>query len=308
VVVNKRTLRFVDPIALNAILRVPTLIIMAAFIVPLTLLHGWSLGFNMTWAAAGYIALAAMVTWLIAFNTYYLALRLGTVGVVTPIMATDPVFTALFAVIFLGATLGRLVMGGLIIATAGVVLLSRQVEQEPAVGPDAQVSALVPSGSPTTSAHKIPGLLGTKPTVVVLAVVAAAGWGLAPVLIQEAQRALGGNSASMMMLSQAIGFALVLPLVVARRRVIVRPLRPGERRLLGSLILTSAVLETVFAVAFYILIDHIGAVLTVLIIATSPIFSIIGGVLLLKERYTRSLAIGAAITLSGVVLAILGSQ
>lgn len=112
VVVNKRTLRFVDPIALNAILRVPTLVIMAVFIVPLTLLHGWSLGFGMTWAAAGYIALAATVTWLIAFNTYYLALRLGTVGVVTPIMATDPVFTALFVVLLLGATLGRLVMGG----------------------------------------------------------------------------------------------------------------------------------------------------------------------------------------------------
>ena len=130
-------------------------------------------------------------------------------------------------------------------------------------------------------------MLGIRPLVVVLAVVTAAGWGLAPVLIQEAQRSLGGNSASMMMMSQAIGFALILPLVVVCRRVMVRPLRRGERRLLGTLILASAVLETVFAVAYYILIDHIGAVLTVLVVDVFPIFSIMGGVLLTDAAHGR---------------------
>lgn len=311
VVVNKRTLRFVDPIALNAILRGPTLAIMLVVVVPLTALHGWDLGFAMTWEAAGYIALSAVVTWLVAFNTYYLALRLGSVGVVSPIMATDPVFTALFAMLILGASLTGVVFAGLLVATAGVVLLSREGEEEPAVGPDAQVAMPNPDPAPLALSEPAPGSPGAlheRLTVIALAVVTAAGWGLGPVLIEQAQRALGGNSAAMMLMSQAIGLALVLPIVIARKRVLVRPLREGERRLLVYLVLTSAVLEAIFAIAYYFLIDNIGAVLTVLIIATSPVFSILGGVLLLKERYHSGLAIGAGLTLAGVVMAILGTQ
>jgi drug/metabolite transporter (DMT)-like permease len=310
VVVNKRTLSLVDPIALNVILRGPTLTIMLIFVVPLTAFHGWDLGFAMTWEAAGYIALSAAVTWLIAFNAYYLALPLGSVGVVSPIMATDPVFTALFAVLILGASLGSMVLAGLVIATAGVALLSREGEEEPAVGPDAQVATPEPSSAPTLRSGPAPspGALHERMTVIALAIVTAAGWGLGPVLIEQAQRALGGNSATMMLMSQAIGLVLVLPIVVARRRVLLRPLQAGERRLLVSLILASAALEAVFAIAYYFLIDNIGAVLTVLIIATSPVFSILGGVLLLKEKYNRWLAIGALLTLAGVVIAILGTS
>jgi drug/metabolite transporter (DMT)-like permease len=304
VVINKRTLSLVDPIALNVILRAPTLAIMLIVVVPLTALHGWDLGFAMTWEAAGYIALSATVTWLVAFNTYYLALRLGSVGVVTPIMATDPVFTALFAVLILGAALTNMVLAGLVVATAGVALLSRQGEEEPVVGPDAQVVAANAAGGQ----HGAHDALRERLMVVALAAVTAAGWGLGPVLIERAQRALGGNSASMMLLSQAIGLVLVLPIVLARRRVLLRPLREGERRLLISLVLASAALEAAFAIAYYFLIDNIGAVLTVLIIATSPVFSILGGVLLLKEHYGRGLAVGASLTLAGVAMAILGAR
>lgn len=304
VVINKRTLSLVDPIALNVILRAPTLAIMLIVVVPLTALHGWDLGFAMTWEAAGYIALSATVTWLVAFNTYYLALRLGSVGVVTPIMATDPVFTALFAVLILGAALTNMVLAGLVVATAGVALLSRQSEEEPVVGPDAQVVTADAAGGQ----HGAHDALRERLMVVALAVVTAAGWGLGPVLIERAQRALGGNSASMMLMSQAIGLVLVLPIVLARRRVLLRPLREGERRLLISLVLASAALEAVFAIAYYFLIDNIGAVLTVLIIATSPVFSILGGVLLLKEQYGRGLAVGASLTLAGVAMAILGAR
>lgn len=311
VVINKRTLSLVDPIALNVILRAPTLAIMLVVVVPLTALHGWDLGFAMTWQAAGYIALSAIVTWLIAFNTYYLALRLGSVGVVSPIMATDPVFTALFAVLILGAALASLVLAGLLVATAGVALLSREGEDELVVGPDALVAAPAADSASIALAGPVqhsPGAPHERLTVVALAVATAAGWGLGPVLIEQAQRALGGNSATMMLMSQAIGLVLVLPIVVARRRLLLRPLRAGERRLLVSLVLTSAALEAVFSISYYFLIDNIGAVLTVLIIATSPVFSIVGGVLLLKEKYNRWLAVGASLTLAGVVMAILGTR
>ena len=154
----------------------------------------------MTWEAAGYIALSATVTWLIAFNTYYLALRLSSVGVVTPIMATDPVFTALFAVLILGASLTSLVLAGLMVATAGVALLSREGGEEPAVGPDAQVPTPGPASGPITlaaPARGSPGAHGTireRLMVVALAIVTAAGWGLGPVFIEKAQRALAGNT------------------------------------------------------------------------------------------------------------------
>ena len=311
VVINKRTLSFVDPIALNLILRGPTLVIMLLVVVPLTALHGWDLGFAMTWEAAGYIALSATVTWLIAFNAYYLALRLGAVGVVSPIMATDPVFTALFALLVLGASLTSLLLAGLVVATAGVALLSREGAEEPAVGPDTQI---VMPGAGSVSPAAVGVVLSSRGapkerlTVIALAIVTAAGWGLAPVLIEQAQRALGGNSATMMLMSQAIGLILVLPIVVARRRVLLRPLREGERKLLVALVLASAALESVFSIAYYFLIDNIGAVLTVLIIATSPVFSILGGILLLKESYNRRLAVGASLTLAGVAMAISGGR
>ena len=47
--------------------------------------------------AAGYIALSAFATWLLAFNFYYYALRGGRVAVVAPITSIDPLWTAVFA-------------------------------------------------------------------------------------------------------------------------------------------------------------------------------------------------------------------
>jgi drug/metabolite transporter (DMT)-like permease len=63
------------------------------------------------------------------------------------------------------------------------------------------------------------------------------------------------------------------------------------------------VLEAIFSVLFYLIIDAIGSVLTVLIISTSPVFSIVGGVVLLKERFSKRLAFAAAVTIGGVVIA-----
>ena len=58
-------------------------------------------------------------------------------------------------------------------------------------------------------------------------------------------------------------------------------------------------------VLFYVLIDQIGPVLTTLIVATSPIFAIVGGMVFLRERVGARLALGVAVTLAGVFLATL---
>ena len=66
-----------------------------------------------------------------------------------------------------------------------------------------------------------------------------------------------------------------------------------------------ACLNALFSVLFYVLIAEIGPVLTTLIIATSPIFAILGSMVFLRERLGARLAIGAAVTLAGVFLATL---
>jgi len=315
VVVNKRTLQYVDPFALNLVMRVPTIALIALAAGVLTVTEAWDLGFGMTWGAFAWITASAVVTWLIAFNAYYLVLRLGALGVVTPIMATDPLFTAVFAVLLLHADLGPLVTTGLFVSTAGVVLISRWMEPraagQPAAvteGGDAPVVALRPEGDaagepPATAPPKSAARL--RFDVIALALLAAAGWGLGPVFIELATESLGAASTTMILQSQAMGLLMLLPVVWRRRRVTVRRLSRPEWRLVVRLILAASVLEAYFAVAYYLLIDEIGSVLTVLIIASSPVFAILGGMRFLGERYGWKLAIGAGVTLAGVAIATL---
>ena len=316
VVVNKRTLQYVDPFALNLVVRVPTIVLIAVVTVVLTLAGAWDLGFGVTWRSFGYITLSAVVTWLIAFNAYYLVLRLGALGVVTPIMATDPLFTAVFAVVLLRSHVGALVIIGLLVSTAGVVLISRWMEarSEPPrlaapLEPLADAGALGPPPTvpPPTAGAQAAGKSAARLRfeVIALALSAAAGWGLGPVLIELAARSLGAVSASMMLQSQMMGLLMLVPIVWRRHRVTVRRLTSSEWRLVVRLILVASVLEMYFAIAYYVLIDEIGSVLTMLIIASSPVFAILGGVRFLGERYSWKLVVGAGVTLSGVAIATL---
>ena len=277
-------------------MRVPSVLFMALAIGILTAFHLWSLDFSMTWTAAGYIAISSVVTWLIAFNTYFLALRLGSVGVVAPVTSTDPVFTAVFSVAILGSALNGWIVGGLLVATAGVMLISRWME----VPAD-------PHGEVLTAPAGRHARRGPQLEVVLLSVTTAAGWGLAPVIIQLAERSVGGPSATMMLQSQVLGLALVAPLARRRGAFFTRRLTPDERRLAVWLVVASGALEATFSVFYYLLIDHLGAVLTTIIVASSPIFSIVGGMVLLRERLGLRLALGAAVTLAGVFLALAGS-
>jgi drug/metabolite transporter (DMT)-like permease len=316
VVINKRTLQYVDPFALNLLARVPTIALIAAVTVVLTVTGAWDLGFGMTWGAFAYITVSAIVTWLIAFNAYYLVLRLGALGVVTPIMATDPLFTAVFAVILLHSDLGSVVITGLLVSTAGVVLISHWMEAT-RDSPRSATALETLGGAGPPGPPPAPPLLaaGTSATgksaarlrfdVIALALLAAAGWGLGPVLIELAARSLGAVSATMMLQSQAMGLLMLVPIVWRRHRVTVRRLTSSEWRLVVRLILIASVLEMFFAVAYYVLIDEIGSVLTVLIIASSPVFAILGGMRFLGERYSWKLAIGAGVTLFGVAIAAL---
>jgi drug/metabolite transporter (DMT)-like permease len=125
-------------------------------------------------------------------------------------------------------------------------------------------------------------------------------------MIQLAERSTGGASTTMIVLGEALGVVLLAPFVHARRAsLFVAPLQDRERRRVVALLVAAGVLNALFSVLFYVLIDQIGPVLTTLIIATSPIFAILGGMAFLRERVGARLALGVAVTLAGVFLATL---
>ena len=138
----------------------------------------------------------------------------------------------------------------------------------------------------------------------VFSLLAAAGWGLGPVLVQMAEGAYGEPSAFMMLESQLIGMLSLGTFIAWRRAPLFtrRLVGPARRRMLW-LLLASGALEALYSVLFYLVIDNIGAVLAMLLSSTSPVFGIAAGMLFLKERLSARLALAVALTMAGVIIA-----
>ena len=284
-------LAYFNPLPLNLLLRFVTLGAILCITVPLTALDWWDLEFGMTTDAAGYIVVAAVITWVFAFNAYYYALRKGRASVVSPITATDPIWAALFAPLVLGTTLDPLVLAGLLVATLGVVFIGRWMSEDPGELPDA--AALPAPSAPATPPAGADGDRAGVLRMVALATVAAAGWGLGPVVIELAENANGGASAGMMVMSQLLGAVLIGGIVLLHRGPFMAAPLGAERRRMIVLLLAAGLLEAVFAVLYYLIIEAIGAVLTLLLGATSPVFAIFGSAVFLKERVDRRLVAAA---------------
>ena len=294
VVLNKKVLDYVHPIPVNFLVLAVSAASLVVIAVPLSLAHLWPVGFAMTWAAAGYVAAGSVVTWLIAFTAYYYALGSGRVGVVGPLSCTDPLFTAVFAALIVGTTIAGLTIAGLVVALAGVALISRWMGDEP----EPHAPTLEGAGGPASGI--------SAGAVVALSLVTAAGWGFSPVMIELAERSAGGVSTTMMVLGEVFGVVLLAPFMLARRSsLFTMPLQGRDRRHVVVLVVAAGVLNGIFAVLFYVLIDQIGPVLTTLVVGTSPIFAILGSMVFLRERVGVKLALGAAVTLAGVFLATL---
>jgi len=145
-----------------------------------------------------------------------------------------------------------------------------------------------------------------KARLIGLAVLTAAGWGLGPVLIQLAADAYGRATATMMILSQACGAVMLGAILLWRRPALAaRPLTPGARRTAIGLIVLAGLLEASVSVLFYLTIVALGPVLAMLIMATTPVFSIVFGVVFLRERPGLRLTLAAAVTVAGVLIATL---
>ena len=307
VILNKRVLAYVDPTAVNFFVRIAAFVGLLVITVALTVLRLWDNGFGINAAAAGWMVLAAVATWLIAFTAYYHALRGARVAVVAPICSTDPLWTALFAWLILGATFGGLTLAGMAVAMAGVLLVTRWME----AGDAAEAGAI--AGAAHGDVLPGPAAQGSGPAaqsgrlkLVSLAVLAAAGWGLGPVFVDLASNAYGKPTATMMLESQALGMLMLGALLLARRRPLsARALTAPERRRATLLLVTAGLLEAVITVLFFLSIAEIGPVLTMLIMATTPIFTIVFGVAVLRERFRLRLTLAAVITVAGVMIAAL---
>jgi drug/metabolite transporter (DMT)-like permease len=305
VIVNKRVLAYIDPTAVNFFVRIAAIAGLLLITVPLTVLRTWDNGFGINAAAAGWMALAAVATWLLAFSAYYYALRGERVAVLAPIFSTDPLWTALFAWLILGAAFGALTFAGMAVAMVGVLLITRWME----AGDEAEAGALAGAahgdvlpgpGTPLGRSAPQSGRL----RLVALAVIAAAGWGLGPVFVDLASAAYGKPTATMMLESQALGMVMLGALLLAHRRPLTtRALAAPERRRAVVLLVVAGLLEAAVSVLFFLSIAALGPVLTMLIMATTPIFTIVFGVVFLHERVGLRLAFAAVVTVAGVMLA-----
>ncbi len=84
-----------------------------------------------------------------------------------------------------------------------------------------------------------------------------------------------------------------------------RTLTAPERRRATLLLVAAGLLEAVITVLFFLSIAEIGPVLTMLIMATTPIFTIVFGVAFLRERPGLRLVLAAVVTVAGVMIAAL---
>ena len=311
-VINKRLLEEVHPIPLNFLVRIVAIVALLTLTVPLTAFRIWPYGFGINAPAFWYIVAAACVTWLVAFSAYYYALRAGRVHVVAPVTSTDPLWTAVFALLLMGVALRTSTLVGMAVTLCGVVLIARWMGDGMAAGAgpvDGAVAPPLPEVEAATGGAPAPagGASGRNVTlqVVALSLLAAAGWGLGPVLVEMAENAYGAPSAFMMLESQVIGMLALGGYILWRRApLFTRRLTGHTKTRVHRMLLASGALEALYAVLFYLVIDQLGAVLAMLLSATAPVFGILAGMLLLKERLSGRLAVAVALTLGGVFIAV----
>lgn len=320
---EKPLLDFFHPLQLNFVVRVISVVLLSAVTVPLTLLGGWSLVIETPPTAAAWIALAAFLEWTIALSAFYYALRVGTISMVTPIVAAAPLFTALFGVLFLGERPVASVYVGMVMTVVGIIVLTRWMptdeEATSQAAGDSVAVAVASSAEPppdcddppaapvACAAAPQPGTRRTVLLVVLPALLAALTWGAYPVLVEAAERAAGGPTVGMMIESQLLGAVFLIPFMVGRRARGRRQRPPAAaRRRIGWFLAAVVVLEVVWGVLFYFMIDNLGAIVTSVLVAVTPVFSVLGGILIWKERLNLPSAGGALLAIAGVLVAALG--
>lgn len=217
-------------------------------------------GATLGWMAVG--GVGNVVGLLLA----YAALRVGKVGLVTPITSTEGAIAAVVAVIA-GEPLGMATAVVLLVITAGVALAAAAPEDAP-----------------------VPG--ERKDAAVAFAVLAALAFGLS-------LYATGHISATVavpwvLLPPRVVGvLAVTVPLVLSRRLVLTRPALP--------LVVVAGVAEVVGFASYAVGARH-GIAVAAVLASQFAVFAGIGAYLLFRERLTRLQLAGASIVIVGVAV------
>lgn len=195
-------------------------------------------------------------------------------GVAHAVKSASPVTAAVFAVVFLGERLTPLLGAGIVVVVLGLVLLTRA--DTDGFDPDAPVSA--------TAA---------------LAALIVVWFGVTPVVRKFGLSVLGAPLLPALLVNFAAGLLVGVAISVRNK--------PGQlRRLLTSrarwYLLLTGVCWTTSIAAYFLALSLADAVVVVPIFNSSPLFTVLLGVLVMDEPVRRTTVLGAAVTVVGVVL------
>jgi len=232
---------------------------------------GWSEAGPQLWfaAAAGVVGPAAMLS-------FYRALALGPMGVVSPLGALGGVMVPLAVAVVLGERPGLLQLAGVVVAVAGVVL----------------------AGGPQTGGNPV------QRQTLLLTLVAALGFGSVMALIAEASSTLTGLFLALFVqrvCNVAVGGTALL--ISVRRGT--RALPEGGLRVVAASLpaLAFVGLSDVAANGTYNLAAHHGPVTIAAVLASLyPVVTSLAARVVLGERLRAVQATGAGLALVGSVL------
>ncbi|MBC8133904.1 MAG: EamA family transporter [Deltaproteobacteria bacterium] len=220
----------------------------------------------------------------IAVVTYFLSIQAVPVGVATLLNQTQPIYTMLFSWMLLGERPGRAAWGALVLALAGVTVI-------------------VFMGNPGAGQNAGFTLRGSQGEF--LGVFSALASGVAVTSVRAARRDRGDGTPFETAWSVFFSFSLIgalvsLPTVFGPFGRFVAP-TPGEWALLAGVGLVSTAAQLIMSASFRHLTGAQGGIIAQL---TVPI-TVALGFLLLDETVTGGFLLGAALTLAGVLVAIL---
>ncbi len=225
------------------------------------------------WAAIA----AAGVLGTVSYLSFYRALQLGPVAVVSPVFASSAAVSVLLAVIFNGERLSAMASAGIALTIAGVALASAQGDGSEGDGP--------------RSWGGIP-----------YALAATVAWGVASYLLGRYAQQTGWYLPTFG--SRVVEFALMgIVLLVLASRDVLLPFPRGRTFVFP----VGAAVADATGVALFARGSQVGLVsITSAVSATFPLVVIAGGLILFHERPTPIQWLGVLTTIVGLVLLGLG--
>ncbi|TFF91232.1 DMT family transporter [Candidatus Thorarchaeota archaeon] len=214
--------------------------------------------------------------------------RIG-VSYAFPISNTFPILTYMIAIIFVGEVIIVSRIIGVVVAVAGVILLSRSQSLV-----EAPRNCVV-SEEFEDSTETCTDWLGIG-----MALLAALCWATGSVLLQRGVEGIDPIDANFVRM--VFGSALFVPIVsISLRRGMPRPTGRAARIVLVAGLFGM----TIGSLLYTYSVKLVGAAIAALMGSTSPLFALPISILALKEGFSSKSILGAVLTVTGVILVII---